>query len=197
MERRKDIKLPGLFLFPLTAEHVFLHIALIVFIIAVGHHQFGGVFRPDINAIGLFAGALQGRSVDAIGSAVVLPGDIVLSQGIHGTLYPGLHLAGHSFFDGKSGRAVRGHAGVDKQFSVVADLIIHLLPLAVDDHERRLRFHSNLVHIHSNQFLPLHIGGIAHRQVHGQSRHHQKTANSHSVLILYRQDEQIPPVDEF
>ena len=51
-------------------------------LIALLHLQFGRVLHPYVYTEGAFLVALQGRPVDAVGRAVVLPRDVVYALGI-------------------------------------------------------------------------------------------------------------------
>ena len=99
------------------------------------NHEVGSVFQPHVVAEGTFATALQGRSVAAVGTAVVLPCYVIHTFRIHASVASVLEELWLALGDGKDGLSTGTHSSVDEQFAVVGELISHLLSEGVGHHK--------------------------------------------------------------
>ena len=66
-----------------SAIHMITQFVDKLVVITVFHHEVGGVLHPHVIAIGILARALQGRTIAAIGTTVVLPCYVIHTLGIH------------------------------------------------------------------------------------------------------------------
>ena len=105
-------------------------------LIAAFHLEIGRVLQPHIDAESTLARTLQSRSVEAIGRAVVLPGNIVDTLGILTT--GDIHLRGlrAARLNSKHSRSTRANSHIEQQATVVGQLIAHLLSECILHDER-------------------------------------------------------------
>ena len=107
----------------------------VLYPVALVKNQFGRVLRPHIDAVTLFASLLQGRSVDAIGTAVVLPGKVILALREDTAVAHRLVGLWRTATDGKGLRALRTDASLDEHLAVGRQLIGHFQSGHVADYK--------------------------------------------------------------
>ena len=165
----------------LQGSHLGIHlitldISVHILYVSLVNHGVGGILHPYIGAEGAFAGALQGRTIYAVGASVVLPCDIILSYLIESAGGINLLLVRLADAHVVSGRAVRTHAGIYEQKAVVGNLranllsslVLHDIGLALLwDGIAQLRLH--LAHAERDEFragggswIAYHDGGLLH-----------------------------------
>ena len=127
-----------------------LDISVHILYVSLVNHGIRSVLHPDVGAEGALASLLKGRAIYAVGASVVLPCDLILSYLIESA--GGINLLPVRLADTHvvSGRAVRAHAGIYEQKTVVGNLRANLL--------------SSLV-LHDIS-LSLLVGGIAQLRLH-------------------------------
>ena len=147
VERIVIDQLIGLGLVACTAELALRGLDVNVHAETARYDEFGRVLDPHVGAIADAAVALEGGPIDAIGTAIVLPGDVVETFGVEASFGPylahapsasccalgqgvvGAHPAGHATLHHVFCRPTGLHRCIDQQLAVGGDLEIDFAQL--------------------------------------------------------------------
>ena len=113
--------------------------------IALVDNQFGSVLRPHIGTVALLACTLQGRTIDAVGSAIVLPGKVVFTLRHQTTIANGRIVAWRTLADGESLNTLRPYAGIEQYLAVAGQLIRYFETCHITDDELTTSMNAQLV----------------------------------------------------
>ena len=136
--------------------------------ITLFNHKLRCILQPHVVAESTFASLLESRAIAAVSGTVVLPCDVVHTFRIHTSIASVAVKSRLTLGNGEHGLSVWTYGSLDKQFSVVGELVRHLLSegvghdklaSALDAETREHLFGVNL-----NHFLSLDVVSVAHHQ---------------------------------
>ena len=134
-------------------------------VIALLDHEIGRILHPHIITKSPFLVTLQGRTIESVGSTVVLPCNVIDTFRILASAHPGLHGTGLTGDDGEASCTLRAHAGFNEQLAIVGQLVGHFLMQGIDDTELGIgsdtELLTNKTGIHFHEFLTLVLSRIS------------------------------------
>ena len=132
MERGVEV---GIVVFATITKFISTHVTIIVDIISVAHIKFWTILCPNINTKRAFTTLLQRWAIYTVCTTIVFPSYIILTSRKSVSIHPMAHRLWSTFHDSICGGATWFYSSIDKEFTIVCNLVVHLLAHTILHHK--------------------------------------------------------------